>query len=203
MQVTLDKAGKRFDRQWVFRNINHTFTENSKTAVLGSNGAGKSSLFKIIAGFTNLTEGNISYSLGSKTLSSQEIFSNVSLISPHLELIEEFSLSEFLRFHFSMRQILPGLKPEKVIDLTKLGSNSKKPIRYFSSGMKQRVKIAVCLFSSSNMLLLDEPCTNLDYEGRKWFKDCLSEYSNNRTTIVFSNNNNDETFACKSSIILE
>ncbi len=200
MQIILDKAGKRFGNQWIFRNLNYTFDTGIHTSVIGKNGSGKSTLLKVISGYTNLTEGNISYKFGETQKNLSKLYSYISIVSPHQQLIEEFTLSELLIFHYKLKP--SSYNYNNVIELLGLQSNVKKPIKDFSSGMKQRVKLGLALFSDSELLLLDEPCTNLDAEGRGWFKIYLEHTSQNRTVIVFSNNNIEETFSCERSISL-
>ncbi|MBS4013499.1 MAG: ATP-binding cassette domain-containing protein [Bacteroidetes bacterium] len=200
MQIILDNAGKKFGNQWIFRNFDYTFESGIHTSVIGKNGSGKSTLLKVISGYSNLTEGNIKYLFDEPKQSLSKLYSFISIVSPHQQLIEEFTLSELLIFHYKLKP--SSYNYNNIIELLGLQSNAKKPIKDYSSGMKQRVKLGLALFSDSKLLLLDEPCTNLDKEGRGWYKIYLEQTSHNRTVIVFSNNNEEETFSCERSISL-
>ncbi|MEJ7672032.1 MAG: ATP-binding cassette domain-containing protein [Chitinophagaceae bacterium] len=87
---------------------------------------------------------------------------HVSLAAPYLELVEEMTLIEFLQFHSSLKSWQPSMDSKKIISIINLDDALHKQIRYFSSGMKQRVKLAQAIFSNVSIVLLDEPCTNLD-----------------------------------------
>ncbi|MFW5793562.1 MAG: ABC transporter ATP-binding protein [Bacteroidota bacterium] len=203
MQISLDNAGKKFGNQWIFRNINHVFEEKTINSVLGKNGSGKSSLLKIISGYTNLSRGKVSYSLNSKNICGKSIYMHTSIASPHLQLIEELTLYETLNFHFKLKTAINNYNTKNIIEILQLESAANKILKNFSSGMKQRVKLALAFFTTSNLLLLDEPCTNLDKEAKKWYQDILNKTSNSRTVIVFSNHNETETFLSTNSLLLK
>jgi ABC-type multidrug transport system ATPase subunit len=111
----------------------------------------------------------------------------VSFCAPYLELIEEMTLTEFLNFHSGFKDFLPGIDVEKIIDLLELGEAAGKQIRYYSSGMKQRVKLAQAIFSNTVILLLDEPCSNLDVQGIELYHSLINDYCKERLVIVSSN----------------
>ena len=93
------------------------------------------------------------------------VYAHMSLATPYLEVIEEMTLTEFLTFHQDFKPWIPGIDVPGIIDIIDLEASRDKQIRYFSSGMKQRVKLAQAIFSDTPVLLLDEPCTNFDEEG--------------------------------------
>jgi ABC-type multidrug transport system ATPase subunit len=202
MQIKLEKAGKKFGNQWIFRNIDYIFETHKHTSVLGKNGSGKSTLLKVISGYSNLSEGQIKYEIDGAAINLKNLYLNISIVSPHLQLIEEFTLSELLAFHHKLKPSKQFKNIEDMVELMNLKSNSNKPIKNFSSGMKQRVKLGLALFSDSQLLLLDEPCTNLDDEGRGWYKNFLEKTSSDRTVIIFSNHSEIETFSCSRNISL-
>jgi len=81
----------------------------------------------------------------------------------------------------------PVCSIETIIDRVGLGSAAHKQIRYYSSGMKQRVKLAQAIFSDTPVLLLDEPCTNLDSEGIGLYRQLIKDHAGDRLVIVSSN----------------
>ena len=91
--------------------------------------------------------------------------SHVSICAPYLEVVEEMTLTEFLNFHHGFKPFLSGITTDFIITAIGLEKAVNKQIRYYSSGMKQRVKLAQCIFSDTAIVLLDEPCTNLDATG--------------------------------------
>ena len=187
MKIRLTNVGKRFNREWIFRNLDFEFHSQSSFAITGPNGSGKSTLLQIIAGATTFNEGAIEYFLGDKKIEEEKVYSHISIAAPYLELVEEMTLIEFLQFHASLKSWLPSVDSKKIISILGLEAAAKKQIRYFSSGMKQRVKLAQAIFSDVAVVLLDEPCTNLDEEGIALYKSLVNNYCKNRLLVVSSN----------------
>lgn len=187
MKIRLTKVGKRFNREWVFRNLDFEFHSQKSYAITGPNGSGKSTLLQIIAGATTFNEGGIEYFLADKKIEEEKIYANISIAAPYLELVEEMTLMEFLQFHSSLKSWLSPVDSKKIISIINLEEAAQKQIRYFSSGMKQRVKLAQAIFSDAAVVLLDEPCTNLDEEGIALYKNLINNYCKSRLVIVSSN----------------
>ena len=191
MKITLNSTGKKYYREWIFRKATIAFLPGQKTVLLGPNGSGKSTLLQVIAGSVMPNEGLISFEHEGKLISPDKIFRFTAFAAPYLELIEEFSLKEIVRFHFKFKSPINGLSEGEIIDLTGLAEKSEQIFKFYSSGMKQRVKLALALYSDTPLLLLDEPCSNLDSKGVEWYKQNIDIYSKNRTVIVASNQNTD------------
>lgn len=199
MKINLKNVGKRFNREWIFRHLDFTFQSATSYAITGPNGSGKSTLLQIIAGATIFNEGDIDYFLAGKKILSENVYSNISIAAPYLELVEEMTLTEFLHFHSKLKSWLPSFDAEKIISIINLEEAAQKQIRYFSSGMKQRVKLAQAIFSNVPVVLLDEPCTNLDEEGIALYKTLVNDHCKNRLLIVSSNDEQEYDF-CKEII---
>lgn len=187
MKITLTDAGKRFNRDWVFRHLNHEFVEGVFYAITGPNGSGKSTLLQVIAGAMTTSEGGIDYQVEKRGLPPDSIYKYISITAPYLELIEEMTVREFLYFHQCFKRFRPILDPEKIVSIIGLEHAANKQMRYFSSGMKQRVKLAQSIFSDTPVVLLDEPCTNLDLDGLSLYRELIREYCAGRLVIVSSN----------------
>ncbi len=194
MRIRLTKVGKRFNREWIFRNLNFEFLSEKSYAITGANGSGKSTLLQIIAGATTFNEGSIQYFSAEKKIEEEKIFAHVSLAAPYLELVEEMTLIEFLQFHASLKSWQTSMDSKKIISIINLDDALHKQIRYFSSGMKQRVKLAQAIFSDVSIVLLDEPCTNLDTEGIHLYKKLVNDYCKNRMLIISSNDTQEYDF---------
>lgn len=201
MTISLSDAGKRFNREWIFRHLNYTFNNGNAYAITGANGSGKSTLLQVLAGAVHHNEGSISYSINGHLLTAESVFKHTSICAPYLELIEEMTLTEFLDFHSSFKPFLPGLSTSNIIEQLGLQAAAHKHIRLFSSGMKQRVKLAQCILSDAALILLDEPCTNLDTDGIQLYQRLIAEYSANRLVVVSSNDEVEYAF-CKERIKL-
>jgi len=183
MKITLIDAGKRFNRDWIFRHLGYEFSPGHSYAITGANGSGKSTLLQAIAGAIALSEGSIDYA----GQPPEQVFRLLSLAAPYLEVIEEMTVAEFLHFHGSFKPFIPGISVGEIISRVGLKSAADKQIRYYSSGMKQRVRLAQAIFSDAPMLLLDEPCTNLDVEGIELYRSLVLEYGKSRLVVVSSN----------------
>jgi ABC-type multidrug transport system ATPase subunit len=208
MKITLTDVGKRFNRDWIFRHINYEFTNGNSYAIIGPNGSGKSTLLQVVAGAVAQSEGKIECTLiddrssmtdsGSNIVhhTSDIVHSYISIATPYLEVIEEMTLVEFLSFHSTFKPFITGMDIQKISSEVGLEKSVHKQIRYFSSGMKQRVKLAQAFFSDTSVLLLDEPCTNLDEEGTALYHHLVKNYSSNRIVIISSNDKQEYDF-CK------
>ncbi len=201
MKIKLTNVGKRFNREWIFKNLNYEFVAGKSYAITGANGSGKSTLLQIIAGSALFNEGSIDYTEEGKIIPAEKVYENISVATPYLELVEEMTLTEFLNFHGSLKKWLPSFETKKIIALINLTAAAQKQIRYFSSGMKQRVKLAQAIFSHVSFVLLDEPCTNLDEEGIELYKKLIDEYCKNRLVIVSSNDKQEYDF-CNEIILI-
>jgi ABC-type multidrug transport system ATPase subunit len=197
MKVSLTDAGKRFNRDWIFRHLSYTFEEGNSYAITGPNGSGKSTLLQVISGSMMNNEGVIQWSDKNAVIATEEIFQHVSLCAPYLDVVEEMTLKEFLEFHEAFKPYLPGITIESIADMVGLNKATNKQIRYYSSGMKQRVKLAQAIFSNTSLLLLDEPCTNLDAAGIELYHDLIEKYCRDRLVIVSSNDEVEYRFCNK------
>ena len=187
MHIQLEQTGKKYNREWIFRGLSYTFTAGKKYAITGPNGSGKSTLLQTIAGSTVLSEGSIEYRLDDKILAPENAFTRLSICAPYLTLIEEMTALEFLAFHESFKSFMPGITPSTILEIIELTSAANKQIRYFSSGMKQRIKLAQAVFSEVPVLFLDEPCTNLDETGYALYQSLIQDYASHKLIIVSSN----------------
>ena len=193
MKIILSDAGKRFNRDWIFRHFDYQFFSARAYAITGPNGSGKSTLLQFIAGALMPTEGKLEYFNGSeKPVADSYPF--ISIAAPYLETIEEMTAGEFLRFHQSFKPFLEGLNTEMILEKTGLSNAADKQIRYFSSGMKQRIKLAQAFFSDTPVVLLDEPTTNLDAPGISLYQELFKEYCRERLVIVSSNDPQEYSF---------
>jgi ABC-type multidrug transport system ATPase subunit len=201
MKISLEHISKRFQRHWIFKDISYSFASPGAYAVLGPNGSGKSTLLRIIAGMQAASKGKIHHLFNETLIEPGKVFSHISFSAPGMELVEELSFREFLEFHFSFKKTLAGLDTKKILELTGL-SNADKPIADYSSGMKQRVKLAQAIFSDTPVLLLDEPCSNLDQHGVDQYNSWIQQYGKGRLIIIASNDEREYHF-CQELLRIE
>lgn len=202
INIELDNIGKRFGTNWLFREINLQINQGDKIALVGHNGSGKSTLLQIISGFIRPTNGTVIYSYNGSAISSDNIYTYISYSAPYMELIEELTLMEFIDFYIKHQSLMDGITINRLIEISFLTESRDKAIRTFSSGMKQRLKLASALLSSTEIVLLDEPLSNLDANGVLFYKNLIAEYATNKTIVVCSNNIPDEIYYCNKNIKL-
>ncbi|MEZ4990676.1 MAG: ABC transporter ATP-binding protein [Saprospiraceae bacterium] len=187
MRIELEKVGKRFRREWIVRDLNIVIEPGKRYAIEGPNGSGKSTLLRILSGHLTPSKGKINFFYQNKPLDVDQVYQHLSFAGPYMELIEELTLAEALRFHRRFQSFLPGMDEPQLLDLLSLPGTSSKLIRHFSSGMKQRLKLALAICSDTSLLLLDEPTTNLDRQGTDWYLQLIESFGRDRTIIVASN----------------
>lgn len=193
MTIDLQDAGRRFNQEWIFRNFSYQFNSAGKYAILGPNGSGKSTLLSVILGSLAPSEGSIIYSDGD-VIPVEKIYTQLSFAAPYLDLVEEFSLQETIEFHFKFKSYYPGLSAAGVLDLLGLAKSQDKPLKYFSSGMKQRTKLALACCTDAPLLLLDEPTSNLDMQGIGWYHELIRDFTADKLVLVGSNQETEYSF---------
>ncbi len=187
VRLSLQNLGKRFDREWIFRGLSLDLVPSEPLAVTGPNGSGKSTLLQVLSGAVPASEGTLSYRLADRPIEPEAIFRHLTFAAPYLELVEEFTLVELLRFHVRFKPLRRGLTPDGFAELLELSHARHKVLRYFSSGMKQRVKLGLALYSEASLVLLDEPTANLDAQGAAWYQQHVRQLPPDVTLIIASN----------------
>ncbi|TVP52180.1 MAG: ATP-binding cassette domain-containing protein [Mongoliibacter sp.] len=202
--LTLDfiNAGKRFQYDWIFRKLTYHIPPGTKCVITGSNGSGKSTLLKSISAIQPLTEGNIKYTFQAHDVAEADLYKYLVISAPYLELPEEFTLLELLHFHFKFKNPIPGIGFSEMMEIMYLDNQQHKSISQFSSGMKQRLKIGLCVFSDVPLVLFDEPTSNLDQKGVEWYLNMVEAYCKEKTLIICSNEPKEYVF-CNEKIHIE
>src|SRR5690348_5636325 len=145
MKIVAENLGKRFNREWIFRNFSFTLEPGKRYAITGPNGSGKSTLSQVLWGQVPPTAGTLRFYDGDKIV--DDAFRYVSIATPYMDLIEELTLDEAIRFHFIFKA--PLMPVDSMTDAMELGSSKDKKIGTFSSGMKQRLKLALAFYSET------------------------------------------------------
>jgi ABC-type multidrug transport system ATPase subunit len=187
MQISTKNLGKKFSNEWIFRNLNQTFQSGQSYTFVGSNGSGKSTLLQVLSGYMPHSEGVIEYSANDKNIEIDSFYKHLIIAAPYLELIEDFTLTELLEFHIQFKPFKNNLSINDFIEFIELPKAKNKEIKFFSSGMKQRVKLGLAFWSDSEILMLDEPTSNLDAQATEWYLRNVQEYSINRLLLICSN----------------
>lgn len=199
MTILVTDAGKRYNRDWIFRKLNLELHAGEHYAITGHNGSGKSTLLQCIGGSMHINEGSILFRENGSLIDEEKKFSKISLCAPYLEVIEEMTALEFLEYHARFKPFIRGWTSHQILQEIGLEKSAAKQIRHFSSGMKQRIKLAQAFFSDTPVLLLDEPCTNLDQKGIDLYNHLIKNHSANRLVLISSNDQTE--YASCSNII--
>lgn len=181
MKLIAQNLGKRFASEWIFSAFDYEFEQNKQYAITGPNGSGKSTLLQVLSGITPPSKGKI------YTDPSSSLPLSLALATPYQELIEEFTLKEIVELHVKLKPFSKKLSYKEFIKFSQLEKAKNKPIRFFSSGMKQRVKLALAFLTQADLLFLDEPTVNLDQAGIDWYQEKRNEFSQNKIVFICSN----------------
>lgn len=142
---------------------------------------------RIIATMQAPSTGKVIYQEKDAIVQPEKVFKHIAFCAPGMEIPDELSLREVLAFHFTFRKPIGNLDQNQILQLTGLEKAADKPISDYSSGMKQRVKLVMAICSDTPVLLLDEPCTNMDAAGVNQYLEWIDRFGRNRLIIVASN----------------
>ncbi len=224
MQVSIhiNNLGKKFINEWIFKNVTLRISPGEKLVILGANGSGKSTLFQSIASFLIPTKGEVvwkmkrhpepvSESAGrfqhevgmTEIIEDDAIYKYLSIASPYMELIEDFTLVELIEHQKQFKPFINNISTQEIIALIQLEHAAEKYIKNYSSGMKQRVKLGLAILADCPVLLLDEPCSNLDANAIAWYQNMIENFAQPKTILVCSNTVKEEYLFCNNKIEIE
>jgi ABC-type multidrug transport system ATPase subunit len=186
MKIVAENLGKRFNREWIFRHFTLSIEQGKTYAITGPNGSGKSTLSQVLWGQVPPTAGTLKFIDGDNTIPTTDFFKYISIATPYLDLVEEFTLTEAIAFHFKFKKPSRHVPASEAAAHMELSHAHDKKIGAFSSGMKQRLKLALAFYSDTPLLFLDEPTTNLDKNAISWYQENLRRQEG-RTIIIASN----------------
>ncbi len=190
-QILIDQLSKRYGYHWIIRNFEYTFASETIYGISGSNGSGKSTLIKMISGYLTPTSGMIDYRIQGSKINVSSIFPYISLAAPYTDLINEYTLTEMLDFHLKFKKFKHKITFKEFEQKIHLSGQKDKTLQHFSSGMKQKIQLALALMSDTPILLLDEPTSYLDYDAKAWFAALLAENAKDKIIIIASNDGYD------------
>ncbi len=199
MRIVGDSLGKKYNSNWIFRELSIEIEQGDTLALVGSNGSGKSTLLQILSNSLTPSRGTVTYLKGDQTIAPEHATAAINFSSPYADLIEELTLVEHLKFHSTFKK--PRIVLEDMMERMGYPEAAHKPIQAFSSGMKQRLKLALAFYFEGSVLALDEPTSNLDAKGIDWYRSLISD-EKNRTILIASNQRYEYEF-CKTTIDLE
>jgi heme exporter protein A len=190
--LSLNNVQKVFGRRLIFKDINQQFISGKVYGLSGCNGSGKSTLAKIIAGIISPTSGKVNHSLNGKNIKQEDLHDHLGFVSPYLVLYDEFTALENLKFFSNIRNKKFNEKSaQDLLSNFQLGDRGDDELRGYSSGMKQRMKFIFALLHSPELLILDEPTSNLDEAGKSIVYKTIKEQLKDNLTIIASNESSD------------
>ena len=120
-----------------------------------------------------------------------------------MELFEDYTLIECIKLQSQFKSFIEGLEIDNILEMLQLESSKDKQLKYYSSGMKQRVKLGLAILADTSILMLDEPTNNLDKNGFKWYQKLITDYSADRLIVVCSNDQAHEYEFCNQELNIE
>lgn len=203
MTISLQDISKRYGLEWILKKVHLELITNNQYAVIGPNGSGKSTLLKIIANGIVPTQGKITYSIdNNQTPSDFLINKNIAFTAPYISILEEMSLEEMYIFH-SKLHVMYCKDLQHFLDIIELQKHRNKYIKHYSSGMKQRVKLALAILSKTEVLILDEPSSNLDEKATQWYLNLVQKYMQDRIVLIGSNQEREYNFCTHQINVLD
>ena len=202
MDLVVENLGKIYQQNWIFKDINANISSGQKWGVRGRNGAGKSTLLSILLKLTLPTKGKVSWYNNGAPVDGNDLGKCLSFAAPYAVLFDEFSGQELIGHLSKLRPLRSGMDAKKVMELALLADQGKKKLFQYSTGMQMRFKLALALATDSAAVILDEPTSNLDLEGKAWFSTLIEEHLEGRTLIIASNEASDFK-ACEKFIDLQ
>ncbi|MEJ2430579.1 MAG: heme ABC exporter ATP-binding protein CcmA [Deltaproteobacteria bacterium] len=179
---------KHYTGTLLFKDITFELHPGEVLSITGWNGSGKSTLLRIIAGLVRPTSGKVEMFFQGESIPKESRRRFVGMVAPAFSLYEELTALENLEFFCKVR----GIAYERKVCLarmeqTGLSENAHKLCRNYSSGMKQRLKLAQALLHNPPLLLLDEPGCNLDSKGMEVVEKIISAQRQRGMAIIASN----------------
>jgi len=199
LRLTVTEVSKHFNRRRIFQDISFSLNCGESLSITGRNGSGKSTLVKIVAGVLSPTRGSVQFYRGENALVEDDVKHELGLVSPYLQLYDEFSATENMTILSSIRasQDSEPSYREHIFNQFNLWDRRNDLVRTFSSGMKQRLKYIFALYHKPSILILDEPTSNLDEEGINAVREVAEEFKKSSILIVATNDQSEASWCSR------
>jgi len=190
--LSADSINKTFGRRLIFKNISFKLNLSTIFGISGPNGSGKSTLVKIIANIISPSAGRIIHNLNGSEIKPGKLHNHIGLVSPYLVLYDEFTAYENLNYFSEIRGIsFNKERVDRLLNKFLLFNRRNDLVKTYSSGMKQRLKFIFALMHSPQLIILDEPTSNIDDEGKEVVYELVKEEGNKNIVIIASNEKSD------------
>ncbi len=203
-KLTLDNIAKRFGRRVLFRKLTCEVEGGRVLAITGANGSGKSTLLKIIAGVMTPSKGAVGLEVAGQQISTDDRPLQVGYVAPYLNVYDGFSARENLEFISKVRQLSKTTEEiDALITQVTLKGRENDLVQNYSSGMKQRVKFAAAMLTTPDVLILDEPSTNLDAPGIEMVKRVIQSQRDRNGVVILASNSKEEVAWCDEALSVQ
>ncbi|MBT9176771.1 MAG: putative ABC transporter ATP-binding protein YxlF [Firmicutes bacterium] len=203
VRVDCHRLAKRYPSRQLFANLSFTIAPNSIFVVTGHNGTGKTTLLKLVAGLVPPSEGTVQIHCQERTLAPGEVRQTLGMVSPDLALYDALSGLENLEFFAAVRGIAaPTQQFAGLLEQVGLKKRSHDLVSTYSAGMKQRLKYAHALLHEPQILILDEPTSNLDSQGAQMVCDIMRR-QRERGIVIFATNDLREVALADAVLVLD
>ena len=193
VRISFADVAKRYDLRVIFRSVSGEAVPGEVLVITGPNGSGKSTLLSILCGLLRPTRGTVSHVLDGEEAVREEWRRHLGVVAPAMSVYEELDAMENLRFFARVRGMEEAdQRCHECLELVGLEPGRRTPVRGFSTGMAQRLKIAQALLHDPAVLFLDEPGSNLDPAGKEWLADYVHGLTAVGKTVVLATNDRDE-----------
>lgn len=185
-----DAVAKKFTRKHLFKNINIAVSISDSLCIKGPNGSGKSTLLKILACQLKPTQGSVTYLKDEVAIEEDAVYNHVGFLSPHIEPYGELTAVE--NMEFIRKKAVSSEQVQLLLEKFGLMGHGNERVKFFSSGLKQRLKYLLSIINDPPVLLLDEPGTNLDSSGKNILYSHIASIAQKKIIILASNDSVEE-----------
>jgi heme exporter protein A len=193
VRVSFSDVAKRYDLRVVFRSVSGEAVPGEVLVITGPNGSGKSTLLSILCGLLRPTRGEVTYQRDGQNVERDSWRHVLGVVAPAMAVYEELDAMENLLFFARVRGMGPAEERcRECLDLVGLDPDRRTPVRGYSTGMAQRLKIAQALLHDPPLLFLDEPGSNLDPSGKDWLEQYVGGLREAGKTVVLATNDRRE-----------
>jgi heme ABC exporter ATP-binding subunit CcmA len=201
VQLQADSLTKRYGKKPVLHDISFSYS-GSVLGIAGANGSGKTTLLKCLTGLLKPSSGSVTWKLGGNILNQTDLKSHIGYAAPYIQLYEELTVLENLQFLCDLGNSVIAQDLNRHLRRYEAGDFEKSLYGNLSTGQQQRVKLAACTVKNPTILILDEPGSNLDTEGRELVERMVDEHSKDGKMTIIASNQSDELKLCKKIIDL-
>lgn len=192
MEISAEHLYKRYSNNyWIIKDLNLNLTQGKVYGLTGANGSGKTTLMHLLAGLIVPTKGKVIYQIHGTQIEDHLWFRHFCFAAPYADLYDYLTVKEFLELYLCNKEFTLNLSLDDFLKICFLEPHKEKFIKNFSSGMKQRLKLALALLTHSNVVFLDEPLSNLDDFTKNWYFNLLEEYKSGKIIVIASNDEAD------------